>query len=134
MGAQKDYMRNVGTSNSPLTWLHERTVALLYDELQAGLRKGTEVRARASPGGELSSNLLDGARRVDIPDDLTPIGGTVPDLALYNDKERPVRIIEVVVSSPPDERKKEKFTRLKDRGVDVVVVTVKTPDHLLEGV
>ena len=124
-------MRNVGTPNSPLTWLHERTVALLYDELQAGLRKGTAVRAHTSPGGELSGNLLDGARRVDIPDDLTPIGGIVPDLALYNEKERPVRIIEVVVTSPPDENKKEKFARLKHRGVDVVVINVKTPDDLL---
>ena len=130
MEAQKDYMRNVGTPNSPLTWLHERTVALLYDELQAGLRKGSAIRAHISPGGELSGNLLDGARRVDIPDDLTPIGGIVPDLALYNDKERPVRIIEVVVTSPPDEKKKEKFARLKDRGVDAVVITVKTPDDL----
>lgn len=131
MGAQKDYMRNVGTPNSPLTWLHERTVALLYDELQAGLCKGTEVRARTSSDGEMSGNLLDGARRIDIPDDLTPIGGTVPDLALYNDRERPVRIIEVVVTSAPNEKKREKFARLEDRGVDVVVITVKTPDDLL---
>ena len=108
-GQKKDYMRNVGTHNSPLTWLHERTVALLYDELQAGLRKGTQVRTRTSPDGELSDNLLEGARRLDIPDDLTPIGGTVPDLALYNDKERPVRIIEVVVSSPPGPEEKRKI-------------------------
>ena len=36
-----------------------------------------------------------------------------------------------MVTSPPDENKKEKFARLKHRGVDVVVINVKTPDDLL---
>lgn len=62
--------RNVGTQNHPLTWLHERAIALLYDELQEGLLIHTEVRVRLNNDGEFSDNLLDGVASVKVPSDL----------------------------------------------------------------
>ena len=106
-------------------------MALIYDALEAGLLKGTEVRVRLAPNGEISGNLVDGAKRIAIPDDMTPIGGIEPDLALYNEQERPVQIIEVVVTNPPDKNKQVKLENLRRRGVDVVVVEVPKPDDLL---
>ena len=126
-----DWYSNVGTQGFPVTRLHERAVALIYDELQAGLLKKSEVRVRLAPEGEISGNLIDGAARVGIPDDITHIGGIEPDLALYNEQHRPVRIIEVVVTNPPDKNKLEKMKILRKRGIDIVVVKVPTPDSLL---
>ena len=122
-----DPHRNVGTQGYPVTWLHERAIALLYDELQEGLLTRAEVRVRLNNDGEFSDNLLDGVASVKVPSDLTPIGGMQPDLALYDQSGEPVRTIEVVVTSPPDAGK---VKRLKERGVDVVIVRVESADVL----
>ena len=54
----EDWQRNVGTPNHPVTWLHERTVALIYDMLTSD--EG-DVRARLSPDDDaLSPNLSEG--------------------------------------------------------------------------
>ena len=60
------------------------------------------------------------------------VGGIVPDLILYGDDDaKPIRIIEVVVTSPPSEKKQQKLDTLNKRGVDVVVLTVKEEVDLL---
>lgn len=137
----KDIMRNVGTPAHPVSWLHERAVALLWEQLvreggldSPGIRDRNysgEVHARLTPDGDMSEDLCKGAKRVDMPDDLTPIGGIIPDLALYDENNRPIRIIEVVVSSAPDAAKQAKLDRLQERGVDVVVVHVRTEEDLI---
>ena len=126
--------RNVGTVNYPVTALHERAVALLYDELtRPDVEKEEEIRARLTPGGELSHDLRAGVTRVKVPDpDWDSVGGIVPDLILYGDDDtKPVRIIEVVVTSPPGDEKQHKLDALRKRGVDVVVITIKEEADLL---
>ena len=120
------WARNVGTDSHPVSYLHEYAVALLWDELDKGLLTGSEVRVRTS-SGELSSNLLDGAVRMSVPDTLTPIGGYVPDLALFDESDRPVRVIEVVVTTAPSS---DKIETLRKRGVDVVVTSVANENEL----
>ena len=61
--------RNVGTANYPVSALHERAVALLYDELtRPDLDEGEEIRARLTPGGNLSHDLRAGVAKVKVPD------------------------------------------------------------------
>ena len=55
----------------------------------------------------------------------TSVGGIQPDIVCYgDDPDVPVRIVEVIVTSPPTEEKRKKLETLKRRGVDVVEVTV----------
>ena len=69
MSENGDMARNVGTVNYPVSALHERTVALLYDELtRPDLEKGEEIRARLTPGGDLSHDLRAGVAKVKVPD------------------------------------------------------------------
>ena len=80
--------------------------------------------------GSMSGNLMQGVDRVVIPDAMQPIGGCIPDLALLDKELRPVRVIEVVVTSPPTTAKKEKLDKLQERGVEVVVVPVRNEEEL----
>ena len=143
--------RNVGTQAYPESWLHLRTVALLHDVLTKRRSRlalpdesmvydgkgrvvdsSNEVRVRLTPDGELSGNLMDGVKEVIIPGEWDTVGGVVPDLICKNDKGEPVRIIEVIVTNPPDEGKRRKLDTLKKRGVDVVEVSVKNTQDLLD--
>ena len=133
MQNQKDntMSRNVGTHAYPVTFLHERAVALLYDELTRPADEGTAIKVRLTPGGDLSHDLREGVASVKIPGEWDQVGGIVPDLILYGeDSSKPLRIIEVVVSNYPDETKQVKLDTLVRRGVDVVVVKVTNPKDL----
>ena len=140
--------RNVGTQGHPISWLHERAVALLWDELRRGLfenrrnpngsrqpptlrREPLSLRVRTDRGwsGDLCAG---GVARIDFPDDLTHIGGVIPDIAIYNEAGRPIRLIEVVVTSAPDHTKQSKLEALEARGIEVVIVPVKDENDLLE--
>jgi len=131
---------NVGTALNPVSWLHERAVALIYDQLMcvpndlpldAKEVNRSEVRVRLKPSGEMSGNLLDGVTKVIIPGEWDNVGGIVPDLILKDANDNPVRIIEVVVTNPIDKQKREKIQRLERRGVECVEITVKAKDDLL---
>ena len=145
-------MRNVGTNGSPVSRLHERTVATLYDHLtlrrtpthlltllgpfgldekETTLRY-SEVRARLTPGGDLSHNLLEGVSSVHIPGEWDSVGGVVPGLILCDGDSNPVRVIDVIVTSPPPDDKRQKLDRLVEGGVDVVEVVVRTRRDLLD--
>lgn len=133
MSENGDMTRNVGTANYPVTALHERAVALLYDELtRPDLEREEEIQARLSPGGDLSHDLRAGVAKVKVPDpEWDSVGGIVPDLILYGDDDtRPLRIIEVVVTNPPNDEKRQKLDALRKRGVDVVVINVKEESDL----
>ena len=121
---------NLGTPNYPVSYIHQRTVALLYDELSQKGRK--EVHVRLTPDGELSENLREGVARVKIPGEWDSIGGITPDLICYSNEEVPVRIIEVVVTNPPDKAKQQKLDYLRKRGVDVVIVKVRNERDILD--
>ena len=125
-----DPMQNVGTQLHQESWLHARAVALLYDELEAGLLLKTEVRVRLNHTGtepEISGNLLDGADSVRAPSDLSPVGGMVPDLVLHDQRGEPVRTIEVAITNLPDQHK---VATLRKRGVDVVIIQIKEAQEL----
>ena len=125
--------RNVGTPGAPVTFLHQRAVALLYDELTRPAVDEPEVRARLTPGGDWSHDLRAGVKSVKVPGEWDQVGGIVPDLILYGeDTSKPLRIIEVVVSNPPDKVKQEKLDTIARRGVDVVVVKVEKGEDLLD--
>ncbi len=111
-----DWMANVGSWNNPVSLLHEYAVGLIYDRIRYGLRYGKPVRLMTDNG--ISGDITRGASEVRVPDEWTAIGGFYPDLALYGGDTKPVRIIEVIVTSPPQSNK---IDSLKKRGVDVVV-------------
>ena len=131
---------NVGTPLNPVSWLHERTVALIYDLLMCvpltlpldikNTNRG-EVKVKLNPSGEMSDNLLEGVSSVVIPGEWDNVGGIVPDLILKDAEGNPVRIIEVVVTNPINDQKREKIQRLVRRGVDCVEIVVKSEDDLL---
>lgn len=126
-----DMRRNVGTAGAPESYLHARTVALLYDEIT---RRGTEdtgVWIRTSPGGAYDVDIRAGVARTKIPGEWDSVGGIVPDLIMYGDDDTPVRIVEVVVTSPPTAQKRACLDRLVKRGVDVVEVHVRTEEDML---
>ena len=138
MSEDQNIMRNVGTQNNAVSWLHQRAVALIYDELRRGEHTPSYTGRRESrpvslrlPNGELTGNLNDGVQEVVIPGEWDQVGGIVPDLILYNDKREPVRIIEVIVTSPPNPEKQRKLDQLTKRGVDVVCVKVTESADLL---
>lgn len=93
-----------------------------------------QVYIRLSPEqDEWSTNLIDGVTKIRIPDpEWDSVGGVVPDLILYGKDDRPIRIVEVVVTNPPSASKHTKLDRLRARGVDVVIVNVRNEKDLLE--
>ena len=83
----------------------------------------------------MSGNLLEGVTKVIIPDpEWDQVGRIVPDLALFGPEHdsKPVRIIEVVVYSPPDKAKRQKLDALIRRGVDVVEILVKSERDVID--
>ena len=157
-----DTSKNIGTVGNPVSWLHQRAVALLYDalayepyegpldpkmgaeerriykethgskKLELELRRRElEIRVCLEPGGALSGNLREGVAQVIMPGEWDSVGGIVPDLICRDEKGAPVRLIEVIVSSPPTKTKRAKLEALQRRGVDVVEVTVKTEKDLI---
>ena len=139
--------KNVGSKGRPESYLHARAIAHLWDALHGdftcsesfnnhghpGPEKG--VKARLNPGGSMSGNLLEGVTKVTIPDpEWDQVGGIVPDLALFGPEHdsKPVRIIEVVVYSPPDKAKRVKLDALVRRGVDVVEIRVSSERDLVD--
>ena len=100
-------------------------MGLLWDALH-----GTDAVTVKTIDGSTYGNLKEGADRVVIPDSMQPIGGCIPDLALLDKDLRPVRVIEVVVTSPPTSEKMAKLEQLQNRGVEVVQVPVRNEDEL----
>lgn len=118
-----DWGRNVGTAAFPVTFLHEYAVGLLWDWLNSNTGP---VRVPTLEG-DLSEDVLAGIDKVIIPDNLNAVAGYVPDiLCLYD--SRPVRLIEVVVTSPVT---LGKMTALTNLGVEVVQVPVRNETELM---
>lgn len=120
-----EWDRNVGTQAFPVSFLHEYAVGLLWDALHS--ENPVTVK---TIDGSMSNNLMDGVDRVIIPDSMQPIGGCIPDLALLDKDLRPVRVIEVIVNSPPTGDKTDKLERLEQRGVEVVLIPVRSEEEL----
>lgn len=125
MLSEAEWSRNVGTQAFPVSFLHEYAVGLLWDRLH-----GREPVIVTTMDGNQTGDLKQGVERVVIPDSMQPIGGCIPDLAVLDKELRPMRVIEIVVTSPPSGEKREKLERLKERGVEVVLVPVRNENEL----
>ena len=122
----RNYQANVGTASNPVSYLHEYAVAAIWEALHEPNRGDVYVRTSS---GETSSNLKEDMERVDVPDERTAIAGFIPDLVIYDSSQRPIRAIEVVVSSPPNPDKKK---RLANLGVELVEITVTSEKDIHE--
>lgn len=120
-----NWSENVGTQNYPVSRLHEHAIAILWDELQYGLERHTPVRVK-TVSGEISGDLLDGIARVAVPTHKTPVLGKIPDLALFDQWDNPIRVIEITTSNR-DPNKESHFHKAQ---IDFVEVSVKTPQEL----
>ena len=95
--------------------LHERTVAMIckalegaYSSTHRGRAEYNEhrltrcaVRLRVGTG-EFSGDLAEGVAKMKVPDpDWDSVGGIVPDIILYDSDDKPVRIVEVIVTKIP---------------------------------
>ncbi len=72
---------------TPVSYLHEYAVALIWDRLSAG---GCFLKTTSS--NEYEHISVPEGGRIAIPDELTPIGGMVPDIAIYDANHRPVTV------------------------------------------
>ena len=122
MLSEKEWSRNVGTAGFPVSFLHEYAVGLIWDLLHTA--SGT-LELPTMDGGR-SSDVRDGIDQIIIPDALQSIGGYTPDISLLKNS-RPVRCIEVVVTSPVPPHKLEAIQNL---GVELVQVPVRNEDDL----
>ena len=120
-----NWFENVGTQNYPVSRLHEHAIAVLWDELQYGLERNTPVRVK-TVSGEISGDLLDGITRVAVPTHKTPVLGKLPDLALFDQRDNPIRVIEITTSN----RDPNKEGHFRKANIDFVEVSVKTPQEL----
>ena len=124
MLSSKEWSRNVGSESWPVSFLHEYAVALIWDLLNLNLNHQV-VHLPTLDGGD-SGNVLAGVDVIIVPDVLTAVAGFVPDISLLKDN-RPIRCIEVVVTSPPTDDKRQRFRNL---GVELVQVPVRNEDEL----
>ena len=125
-----DLNRNVGTNGHPVSALHEYAVGLIYDRLHRNPNEVRSVRTDVrlpQVNGEMSGNVLDGVAWVAIPDELSAIGGFVPDIALYGEDHRPIRMIEVVTTSPPSPKKRDFFAH---HSIEIIEVPCRSEDDL----
>ena len=119
----KDWFHNFGTESYPVSFLHEYSVALIWDILHTA--KGPV--SLPTIAGQPSSNLLEGVDQIIIPDALQSIAGYIPDISLLKNS-RPLRCIEVVVNNPTHEDKLKAMTNL---GVEVVQIPARTEQEFL---
>lgn len=90
------------------------------------LAGGALVRVLTA-SGDMSGSLLEGIERVEIPNNLSPVAGMIPDIALYDSKNAPVRVVEVEVTNVVGREKREMYSRL---GIDLVRARLSGPDDL----
>ena len=119
---KEEWSRNVGTPSYPVSFLHEYAIGLIWDLFHTV----SGVLELPTINGERSSDVHDGTDQIIIPDALQSIGGYTPDISLLKDS-RPIRCIEVVVTSPVDPRKQK---AIKNLGVDLIQVPVRNEDEL----
>ena len=115
------WTENIGTPEYPVSYLHEYAVALIWDRLNAG---GCFVKTTSN---EYEHVTVPNGGRIGIPDELTPIAGMMPDIAIYDADHRPVTVVEVQVTSAPSENKMARLDRL---GVKMIVVPVPNEEAL----
>ena len=120
--SEAGWSRNVGSESYPVSFLHEYAVGLIWDLLH--LRRGA-VGLPIMDGGR-SADVMADIDQIIMPDALQSIAGYIPDISLLK-KGRPVRCVEVVVTSPVPP---EKLKGIENLGVEVVQVPVRNEDEL----
>ncbi len=119
---EAEWSKNVGSESYPVSFLHEYAVGLIWDLLQV----------RTSPvelptiDGDRSCDVMADIDQIIMPDALQAVAGYIPDISLLKNA-RPVRCIEVIVTSPVPPQKLEAIGNL---GVEVVQVPVRNEEDL----
>ena len=119
---EDEWSRNVGSPSYPVSFLHEYAVGLIWDLLHT---KQGPIELPTTDGGR-SDDVLANIDQIIIPDALQSIAGYIPDISLLKDA-RPVRCIEVIVTSPV---RPEKVSAIQNLGVEVVQVPARNEDEL----
>lgn len=122
MLTESEWQRNVGTQSYPVSFLHEYAVGLIWDLLH--LNKGPVPLPNID--GNTIEDVMDGIDQVIIPDALQSIAGFIPDISLLN-SSRPIRCIEVIVTNPVKQDKRQAITNL---GVELIQVPVRDENDL----
>ena len=122
MLSEKEWSRNVGTAGFPVSFLHEFAVGLIWDLLHTA----TSPLELPTMDGGRSVDVRDGIDQIILPDALQSIGGYTPDISLLKNS-RPIRCIEVVVTSPVPPHK---LAAIQNLGVELVQVPVRNEDDL----
>ena len=117
-----EWSKNVGSESYPVSFLHEYAVGLIWDLLHA---QTGPVELPTIDGGR-SRDVMADIDQVIIPDALQAIAGYIPDISLLKNA-RPVRCIEVVVTSPVPPQKVKAIGNL---GVEMLQVPVRNEDDL----
>ena len=120
---ETEWLKNVGSASYPVSFLHEYAVGLIWDLLHE--HEGP-VKLPTVDGG-LTSDLMDGIDQIIIPDALQAVAGYIPDISLLKNS-RPVRCIEVIVTSPVPP---EKLAAIGNLGVEIVQVPVRNEEDFL---
>ena len=120
--SEKEWSRNVGTAGFPVSFLHEYAVGLIWDMLHTA---SGPLELPTMDGGR-SCDVCAGIDQIIIPDALQSIGGYTPDISLLKNS-RPVRCIEVVVTSPVPP---QKLAAVQNLGVELVQVPVRNENDL----
>ena len=120
---EAEWLKNVGSANYPVSFLHEYAVGLIWELLHD--HEGP-VKLPTVDGG-LTSDLMDGIDQIIIPDALQAVAGYIPDISLLKNS-RPVRCIEVIVTSPVPP---EKLAAIGNLGVEIVQVPVRNEEDRL---
>ena len=115
------------TYGGAASYLHEYAVAFLFDLLTKHLNSGRGDVRVVMANGEVSGNLLEGVIYIDIPDDLTAVGGSYPDIVLKDAGQKPLRVVEIERSHTTPGNK---IAELEKRGVNVICIRVQEPDDL----
>lgn len=115
------------TYGGAASYLHEYAVAFLFDLLTKHLNTVRKDVRVVMADGEVSGNLLEGVTYIDIPDGLTAVGGSYPDIVLKDAGQKPIRVVEVERTNSTPEGKR---VDLEKRGVNVVRVRIHKPEDL----
>ncbi len=107
--------------------LHQHAVGFIWEVLTNG---NPDMPCFLVDDEGETHDLRSSMGTVNIPSSLQPIQGLVPDLAIFDDTGKVKVIIEIIVTNPPDRKKKQRLDNLRKQGVVVILKTVNGWDDL----
>ena len=118
-----DLSKNIGTDGNRESLLHRYACAILWDELKSS----DNVRVNAVGG--LTNNLHEGVANWERGSYLNAVLSHIPDIIGRGIDGKPVRVIEIVVTSAPKGDYKELLAK---HGVELIEVSVPSAHALFD--